>query len=359
MRRCATTRAAFTLIELLVVIAIIAILIGLLLPAVQKVRDAAARMKCQSNMKQLGIAIHSYHDQSGVFPTLNEFLSSPATRYVSPQGNEGRNTGLVNILPYIEQASVYTTMSQPGTYGGIAITAWGPVRDRTYYPPYLAKIPVFICPSNPPQNPIWGSSDFGARSYAHVVGDSINGNYLNQTNRGVASLKAPKMASITDGTSNTIFMAERAFGSANNRSTKGYFANNVTGLNTNPSTCMSTAAAGLYLTSQSVMTDRPAGVQWFDGYPAFTGVTTILPPNSPSCAADPYGDTWGVFSASSYHTGGVNVLLGDGSVRYVTDGVSTGSLSTLEPSGGYVGASPFGVWGAAGTISGGETTSLN
>ncbi|MBA4189290.1 MAG: prepilin-type cleavage/methylation domain-containing protein [Planctomycetaceae bacterium] len=356
MRRYSTYRVAFTLIELLVVIAIIAILIGLLLPAVQKVREAAARMKCQSNMKQLGIAIHSYHDQSGLFPTLNEWLASPATRSTNPQGNEGRNTGLVNILPYIEQSNVYTTMSQPGTYGGIAITAWGPVRDRTYYPPYLAKIPVFVCPSNPNPNPIWGSSDWGVRSYAASVGDSINGNFSNATNRGVFGRTASKMASITDGTSNTIFMAERAFGSSNNRSTKGYFANNVTGLNTSPIGCLSTAANGQYLASQSVMTDRPVGVQWFEGYPAFTGVTTILPPNSPSCAADNWGDSWGVFSASSYHTGGVNVLLGDGSVRFVTDAVSTGSLSTAEVT---TGASPYGVWGAAGTISGGEAVSLD
>jgi prepilin-type N-terminal cleavage/methylation domain-containing protein len=345
----------FTLIELLVVIAIIAILIGLLLPAVQKVREAAARMKCQSNLKQLGIAIHSYHDQSGTFPTLNEWLSAGATRDTNPQGNEGRNTGLVHILPHIEQGAVYTTMSQPGTYGS-AITAWGPIRDRTNYPPYLVKIPVFQCPSNPAQGTIWGSTAFGPRSYAASVGDSINNNFANANNRGPFGRTAARMASVTDGTSNTIFMAERAFGSSNTRSTKGYFANNVAGLNTSPVGCLGTAAAGQYNSGQSVMTDRPSGVQWYDGYPAFTGVTTVLPPNSPSCAADNWGDTWGVFSASSYHTGGVSVLLGDGSVRFVTDGVGTGSLGTAEAT---TGASPYGVWGAAGTMAGGETLALN
>ena len=146
-------------------------------------------------------------------------------------------------------------------------------------------------------------------------------------------------------------MAERAFGSSNARSVKGYFANNVGGLNTSPLSCLSTASGGSYLAAQSVMTDRPAGVQWFDGYPAFTGVSTILPPNSPSCARDNWGDNWGVFSASSYHTGGVNVLLGDGSVRFVTDSINTGTLTSPDPTGGV---SPYGVWGAMGTKAGGE-----
>jgi prepilin-type N-terminal cleavage/methylation domain-containing protein/prepilin-type processing-associated H-X9-DG protein len=355
MGRFSPHRVAFTLIELLVVIAIIAILIGLLLPAVQKVREAAARMKCQSNLKQLGIAIHSYHDQSARFPTLNEWLSSPATRSTNPQGNEGRNTGLVNVLPHIEQGPLFAQMSQPGTYGGIAITAWGPVRDRTYYPPYVTKIPTFVCPSNPGPAPIWGSSDWGVRSYAASVGDSIANNHANAKNRGVFGRTAVNIAAITDGTSNTIFMAERAFGSTNKSSTKGYFANNVAGLNTSPITCMNTAANGVYVTGQSVMSDRPVGVQWFEGYPAFTGVTTILPPNSPSCANENWGDAWGVFSASSYHTGGVNVLLGDGSVRFVIDAVDTGNLGAAEVT---TGASPYGVWGAAGTIGAGEATAL-
>src|SRR5690606_29773220 len=122
------------------------------------------------------------------------------------------------------------------------------------------------------------------------------------------------MASITDGTSNTIIMAERAFGSGKTRSIKGYFANNVSGLNTSPISCLATASQGTYISGQSVQEDRAVGVQWFDGYPAFTGFSTILPPNSPSCANDNWGDQWGVFSASSHHPGGVNVLMADGSV---------------------------------------------
>jgi prepilin-type processing-associated H-X9-DG protein len=115
---------------------------------------------------------------------------------------------------------------------------------------------------------------------------------------------------------------------------------------------MNTAINNLYLSTQSVMTSRPAGVQWFDGYPAFTGFNTILPPNSPSCAQDNWGDTWGVFSASSFHPGGVNGLMGDGSVHFITNSINTGNLNSPEVTSG---PSPYGVWGAMGSINGGET----
>ncbi len=348
------TRRGFTLIELLVVIAIIAILIGLLLPAVQKVREAASRMKCSNNLKQLGLGLHTYHDQAGKFPTLNE--GNGGDRNTSPYGNENRNSGLMNILPNLEQTASYNVLSQPGTFGGNAIRAFGPIRDTAAYTPYTTKFSVFVCPSNPPAAPIWGTSAWGARSYACSVGDTIVGIDSNATNRGMFARTGVRIADVTDGTSNTVQMAERAFGSGNTRSTKGYFANNVGGVKTSPLTCLNTASGGLYLPAQSVQTDRPAGVQWYDGYPAFTGVSTILPPNSASCANDNWGDQWGVFSASSFHTGGVNALMGDGSVRFVTDGINTGSLTSGDPGTGG-GVSPYGVWGAMGTKASGEVAS--
>jgi hypothetical protein len=150
-------------------------------------------------------------------------------------------------------------------------------------------------------------------------------------------------------------MAERAFGTSETRKVKGYFAVNVAGLNTSPFTCLTTASGDSYLPAQAVRTDRAVGVEWFDGFPAFTGFNTVLPPNSPSCAADNWGDTWGVFSASSYHPGGVNVMMGDASIRFISETINSGTLTSAEVT---TGQSPYGVWGALGSKGGGETVAV-
>ena len=352
-------KSAFTLVELLVVIAIIGVMVGLLLPAVQAAREAARRMSCSNNLKQLGIALHNHHDTYHRFPGLTE--NNGGSRNTNPHGNEGRNSGLMHILPFMEQGAVYDILSTSGTFAGIDVLPFGPIRDKVY-PPYQAEFATFICPSNAtPRAEIWGRL-WGPRSYACSVGDSINNIHSLRNTRGVFGRVAHnetsdiKMSAIVDGTSNTILMAERAFGAAgDNRNTKGYFANNVGGLNTSPINCMLTASQGVYVPTQSVQTDRAAAIQWFDGYPAFTGVNTVLPPNSPSCAADNWGDTWGVFSASSYHPGGVQVLMGDASVQFVSDTIDTGNLTVAEST---TGISPYGVWGALGSKAGKESVQL-
>ena len=110
-------RPGFTLIELLVVIAIIAILIGLLLPAVQKVREAAARMKCQNNLKQMGLAFHNYHDVFGFFPTAGAADGKPLSGGPWPNSGEGTNW-MVHSMPYIEQMSLFNKLTFKGDPAG-------------------------------------------------------------------------------------------------------------------------------------------------------------------------------------------------------------------------------------------------
>ncbi|TWT39276.1 DUF1559 domain-containing protein [Blastopirellula retiformator] len=353
------SRRGFTLVELLVVIAIIGVLIALLLPAVQQAREAARRMQCTNNLKQIGLALHNHHDTFLSFPALT--YDNGGTRSTDPQGNENRSSGFMFLMPFLEQSALFDILSAPGTYGGIDILPFGPIRERVY-PPYQATIPAFVCPSQPstPAN-IWNRA-WGPRNYATSMGDSIAnshsiGNPRGMFARGELDKKSTtNMASIIDGTTNTIMLAERAFGvSGDTRNIRGFFANNVSGLNTSPTNCLTTASNGKYLTGQSVQTDRAAGVQWFDGMPAFTGVNTVLPPNSPSCANDNWGDNWGLFSASSYHPGGVLVSMGDASVQFIPNTIDTGNLTSAESTSG---PSPYGVWGALGSKAGGETVTL-
>src|SRR5215469_16448918 len=147
-------RNAFTLIELLVVIAIIAILIGLLLPAVQKVREAAARIQCQNNLKQLGLALHSYHDALGSFPAGRD----PWPKPFSAQAH---------LLPFVEQQNLQNLVdfTQPTSTGVNAAAAATPVK-------------LFICPSDPAGGRVPGSA-FGGNNYAANVGTGVNsGDYV-------------------------------------------------------------------------------------------------------------------------------------------------------------------------------------
>lgn len=344
-------RSGFTLIELLVVIAIIGVLIGLLLPAVQKVREAANRMKCQNNLKQLGVALHAYHDSNGAFPPMRR-PSNGGTRSTTPEGNEGTIGGLVDLLPYIEQTALYIQINAP--YASPSTLAYGPPRDFNYYPPWRADITIFHCPSALAGLPYSGDNSFaGRRHYAVCMGDSILNNHSLQTLRGVfGNLVGTPISKITDGTSNTILMAEKP-NAVDALDVRGLAANNVAGLNTNPSLCLAKASQGKYLPSVGVQSSRVLGSLWHSGLAPFAGFNTVLSPNSPSCINENWGDGWGVISASSYHAGGVNVLMGDGAIHFIADSIDAGDPTKPETT---TGVSPYGVWGALGTMSAGETS---
>src|SRR5262249_38177389 len=197
-----TTRRGFSLIELLVVIAIIAILIGLLLPAVQKVREEASRVKCDNNLKQLGLAAHNYHDQHQHLP--------PGTGYYPTSRNGVFGTFFFHLLPYFEQGNLFSS--------ALGVVPFPPPDGPTsvYYPGnnnvYSQRVPVFLCPSDSSI-----SSDgvvaingfpFGLSCYgpnALIAGNAeltVKPYKLNPQGKA-------RLTDITDGTSNTILYAEK------------------------------------------------------------------------------------------------------------------------------------------------------
>jgi len=355
--------SGFTLIELLVVIAIIAILIALLLPAVQQAREAARRAECKNKLKQFGLAMHNYHDTFGMFCWLrggtgNGRSTADACR------NENTINGLVFLLPYLDQAPLYTqiSVSRTASIGGCTATtieAFGPPRDFSYFA-WGTRLPVFLCPSSP-EGTRYNNNGFfqGQRDYGMSMGDTITGNAgtdpygTPRPTRGIfGHLTSTRIRDVTDGTSNTVMMAEKAKGGTPSQH-KGFGAQSVTNLGTNPAGCRARINAdGTWASGTTPQESRPLGSLWHSGLSAHAGVNLVLPPNSPTCLADAYGDSYALSSAQSYHTGGVHVVMADGAVRFISENINTGSLSSAEVT---TGPSPYGVWGALGTKDGAET----
>jgi prepilin-type N-terminal cleavage/methylation domain-containing protein len=213
-----STRSAFTLIELLVVIAIIAILIGLLLPAVQKVREAAARTKCQNNIKQLTLGMHNYHDSVGRFP------------WGRSKGAIDSPSWAVLILPYIEQQNVYTRFTDPNINGvnypmivrggNPTVTTHNLIRGQFRDTGIMKQtINTFICPSQPGRPTVSETFTSGSSSTEGICGDygvnygsgtsaadSENGAF--QWSMGTAAI-GKRIADISDGTSNSFLVGEK------------------------------------------------------------------------------------------------------------------------------------------------------
>jgi prepilin-type N-terminal cleavage/methylation domain-containing protein len=327
-------RAAFTLIELLVVIAIIAVLVALLLPAVQQAREAARRTQCKNNLKQLGLALHNYHDNFKFFPPHQTG---------SDVGNGHIINGMVAILPQIDQAPRYQQVSgaMPAANGGGPWQAFGAVGWDTSYPPWIGQIPGLVCPSDSGLRGGGETGPIGFNNYRFCVGTTImrNGDWANWSSTrptGVFSGWPYQfgVSDILDGTSNTIAMAERCGGSVTNQrdvlgniATVGGFPDpDVYPLTKNPGVvqCAASAAGGVYIPSATVPTiQNPwfAGSRWPDGRPYYSSCNTVLPPNGPSCMQNFDGD-WALMTPTSRHTGIVQVLLADGSVKAVSQNIN-------------------------------------
>jgi prepilin-type N-terminal cleavage/methylation domain-containing protein len=292
-------RTGFTLIELLVVIAIIAILIGLLLPAVQKVREAAARMKCSNNLKQLGLALHNFHDTNGYLPAGQPHGYYYANWYSVPGGTLERNRSnwVGDLLPYLEQTAM----------GAQLQTYLQTLPNHTCFAPFsTVVIQPLVCPSdgNSPKVAAWSGNPQGFHTnyvvchgsgYATPTADP-RGLNLNGVLYGTSKVK---LTDISDGTSNTLMVSELLQGSD--------------------------AVAGGHDVRGRVWNTIHAG----------TSFSTLYPPNSTVgdnvmgyCGAVP-GAPCGAQSvtnafalARSRHTGGVNACLGDASVRFFTSTVT-------------------------------------
>ena len=361
MKHRSLSRPGFTLVELLVVIAIIGILVGLLLPAVQAAREAARRMSCSNNLKQLGLALHNYESAykrlpyGGFFPDVN-WAGTPGS------SNYRRMSGHVALLPYIEQTALANRLSAD-SQSLLVVVPW----DNSYVP-FRTKIPALQCPSDgyTPPDP----NDIGPTNYMFSRGDSTwdhNPDWVGNGGRGLRGMFAGNQyfvafADVKDGLSNSIAMSERVIARP---ATSRLVRDGGTALNlgnnfrdNNPSDCISPArvVAGLYQGDVAMW----GGRRWTDGAPAFTGHTTILGPNKGSCTQGGWDGEDGIYEPSSTHTGGVQCVFGDGAVRFVSDAIDTGNIARRPPDHPDEGdkRSPYGVWGAMGSIRGSETVAV-
>lgn len=367
-RRALLKPSGFTLVELLVVIAIIGILIALLLPAVQAAREAARRSQCTNHLKQLGLAIHNYHDTTKkIVPrkigTGNAGGGTGAPCTAAPHPNNcSRLSGFIPLLPFMEQTALYDQIQagdpanniQPGGPAGWA--GWA-VWDR--HPVTL------VCPSDP--SVAASTQTVALHNYMFSIGDSVGpANLYDLVNvRGAFGCRSGfTFADITDGLSNTIFMSERCKAAFNNNSSlvnqydiKIGQAGNVAGLDTAPILCYAQATGNYF--NAGIQVKGYSGTRWTDGQVERVGFNTVLPPNAPGCFANnnPNADSnMSVIPPTSRHPGGVNALMGDGSVRFISNTIDTGNLGVAQPTSG---PSQYGVWGRLGSKAGGESVTLD
>lgn len=363
------TRRGFTLIELLVVIAIIAVLISLLLPAVQSAREAARRTQCKNNLKQLGLAAHNYHDTHNTFPAL---ATGPSTSFPDPNPRTaGQISGLVALAPFFEQKNLYDLVDFSNV---------GPPWEEDACVAWRTEIPMLTCPSDiqPPRFDSDNDSNaLGRNSYKFCMGVRVEDNMfssgpaIHQTDGLFAYRKHCGLAAATDGTSNTLLMAEMCQGNpGNRRDVKGNVAVFVDmRFASTPIICKNTASGGQYHAGTMVNFDWAyPGTRWNDGAAYYSGFTTTLGPNQPSCTPFPFDRFWGIYSASSRHTGGVNVVMADGSVRFVSESIDTGDPTRNirrpgdnqgDPADAALpGLAKWGIWGALGTRAEGEVATL-
>lgn len=340
----------FTLVELLVVIAIIGVLVALLLPAVQQAREAARRMQCSNQLKQLGLALHNYHDTYGSFVPRKQGTTQGDVH------NFGRLSGFIGLLPFFEQDAMYDLIMAGDPVADIP--PGGPA-PWSGFAPWNVAPPGLRCPSDN----FNGNEQFYT-NYKFSLGDTVIETIDATQLRGLfARLNGMGFNQITDGSSNTIAMSERRISHFGLGSQTGQIpvgagiATGFGGLAQNPGECLTSAMGQFYMDPGVIK--GTSGWRWNDGQPEKVGFNTILPPNSPSCIDGSNGNGDGrntVLSATSNHPGGVMTLRADGSTHFASETIDAGNLGLPTVTNGI---SPYGVWGALGSKDGGESYGAN
>lgn len=382
-------RLGFTLVELLVVIAIIGVMVGLLLPAVQAAREAARRMSCGNNFKQIGLGIHNYHaaydampkhgtgPRSRVLPTSSDWWSERAFQHE-------RLSAHVGLLPFVEQQALWEQVSNPSIFSGVSFPAYGPLPwavsgSEDIYPidyvPWITEVATFRCPSDPG----FGLPLLARNNYAYCYGDSTDhmhtGPWLGTAENAGRDDNRPRAAArgcfamhiqykfrdVLDGLANTVCMAEINTDLGDSHITTSTRQNGSAG--ENPKSCATQIDANrpqFWSTPTPGLPGWGRGSCWAGADPGFSQMNTILPPNSEVCGRGGANGAWdGIWTASSRHQGGVHVLMADGAVKFVTDSIEAGNsrngvvwFHAAAGSNRVPGSpSPYGLWGALGTRS--------
>jgi Protein of unknown function (DUF1559) len=391
-------------VNVLVVIGCLIILACLFLPATRNVREASRRMACSSNIRQFGIAVLGYEYSYKKLPgqCAGFGLPNPAFDHAPEIPSAGRWTGLIGFLPFLESNTFFNEIdsgySAPdtsgekiniGPYGQASKNEWYMPSDTRYHPA-CSQIGFFRCPSDPGRTRTKDMQGvIGRTNYVFNLADSQVGQ--NTIDIDQVTTRGPFMrgqqftlAMIKDGTSNTIMFGEIA--TPDRDLTKPRNLNERTArvqgvvlgeLSPDPSNpiqgidvmeCRSKARAGNYFDAAQKSLHEVRGTRWLDALACYTGFTTILGPNAASCspASDPEGD--GIYSAGSYHFGGAHVVMFDNAVRFIPNEIDNQNSNDSERAYYAPGIhyeegsdkwqttenwdkpSPFGVWGAMGTI---------